>query len=113
MGWPREISAGKLKPGDRLPPQRLFAYENGIAASTASGVYGESLRRGFVIGEVGRGTFILGRQPDKKPADRDAHDSRIDLEYNFPILPGQSAMIAGSLSGCRCIGCRSPSHRRL
>jgi DNA-binding transcriptional MocR family regulator len=88
-----------LKPGGRLPPQRRFAYENGIAASTASRVYGELLRRGLVTGEVGRGTFISGRQPDKALADLDAHDSRIDLEYNFPILPNQASMIAASLAG--------------
>jgi DNA-binding transcriptional MocR family regulator len=33
------IAAGQLKPGDRLLPQRAFAYEKGIAASTAGRVY--------------------------------------------------------------------------
>ena len=31
-----EIANGGLKPGDRLPPQRSFAYERKIAVSTAS-----------------------------------------------------------------------------
>ena len=31
-----EIASGALKPGDRLPPQRSFAYERKIATSTAS-----------------------------------------------------------------------------
>jgi DNA-binding transcriptional regulator YhcF (GntR family) len=53
-----EIADGTLKPGDRLPPQRNFAYERKIAVSTASRVYAELLRRGLVVGEVGRGTFI-------------------------------------------------------
>src|ERR1700735_4846482 len=55
-----EIADGTLKPGDRLPPQRSFAYERKIAVSTASRVYTELLRRGLVVGEVGRGTFISG-----------------------------------------------------
>src|ERR1700743_3333887 len=55
-----EIADGRLRPGDRLPPQRDFAYERKIAVSTASRVYAELLRRGLVVGEVGRGTFILG-----------------------------------------------------
>ena len=55
-----EIASGVLKPGDRLPPQRTFAYERKIATSTASRVYTELLRRGLVVGEVGRGTFISG-----------------------------------------------------
>ena len=55
-----EIADGTLRPGDRLPPQRSFAYERKIAVSTASRVYAELLRRGIVVGEVGRGTFISG-----------------------------------------------------
>src|SRR5205809_487931 len=55
-----EIADGTLRPGDRLPPQRNFAYERKIAVSTASRVYAELLRRGLVVGEVGRGTFISG-----------------------------------------------------
>ena len=31
-----DIAAGRLRPGERLPPQRQFAYEKGIAASTAA-----------------------------------------------------------------------------
>src|SRR4030095_16944851 len=55
-----EIANGALKPGDRLPPQRRFAYQRKIAVSTASRVYTELLRRGLVVGEVGRGTFVSG-----------------------------------------------------
>jgi DNA-binding transcriptional MocR family regulator len=90
------IAAGRLKPGDRLPPQRTFAYEKGIAASTAGRVYAELLRRGLVVGEVGRGTFVAGAHPS--PGSIRA-DGRIDLEFNFPILPEQSGMIAKSLAG--------------
>ena len=48
-----EIADGKLKPGDRLPPQRDFAYERRIAASTAGRVYAELLRRGRCVQEDG------------------------------------------------------------
>ena len=95
-----EIESGGLKPGDRLPPQRTFAYERKIAASTASRVYTELLRRGLVIGEVGRGTFISG---EAKRGDTTAltepRGARIDLEINYPKLPSQAAMIAKSLEG--------------
>src|SRR6266404_5468500 len=74
-----EIANGSFKPGDRLPPQRSFAYERKIAVSTASRVYTELLRRGLVVGEVGRGTFISGE------ARRG--------------IPTQAAMIAKSLEG--------------
>ena len=94
-----EIANGALKPGDRLPPQRSFAYERKIAASTASRVYTELLRRGLVVGEVGRGTFISGEARRGIAAPTEPRGARIDLEFNYPVLPTQSALIAKSLAG--------------
>jgi len=92
-----EIASGALKPGSRLPPQRTFAYDRKIAASTASRVYAELLRRGLVVGEVGRGTFISGEARRGIAAPAEPHGARIDLEFNYPHLPAQSALIAKSL----------------
>src|ERR1700716_4085054 len=94
-----EIASGALKPGDRLPPQRSFAYERKIATSTASRVYTELLRRGLVVGEVGRGTFISGEARRGIAAPTEPRGARIDLEFNYPVLPTQSALIAKSLAG--------------
>src|SRR5262250_2075159 len=93
-----DIAAGRLKAGDRLPPQRAFACERGIAASTASRVYGELLRRGLAVGEVGRGTFISGGPPPPGSIRGEPRDGRIDLEFNFPTVAAQFALIAKSLS---------------
>jgi DNA-binding transcriptional MocR family regulator len=94
-----EIASGALKPGDRLPPQRSFAYERHIAVSTASRVYTELLRRGLVVGEVGRGTFVSGEARRGIAAPPEPRGARIDLEFNYPLLPAQSAMIIKSLQG--------------
>jgi DNA-binding transcriptional MocR family regulator len=94
-----EIASGVLKPGDRLPPQRTFAYERKIAASTASRVYAELLRRGLVVGEVGRGTFISGEAHRGVAASTEPRGAKIDLEFNYPLLPTQSPLIAKSLEG--------------
>jgi DNA-binding transcriptional MocR family regulator len=94
-----EIANGALKPGDRLPPQRSFAYERKIAVSTASRVYTELLRRGLVVGEVGRGTFVSGETRRGVSTLSEPRGQRIDLEVNYPLLPTQSAMIARSLEG--------------
>ncbi|WJR76248.1 PLP-dependent aminotransferase family protein [Bradyrhizobium sp. NP1] len=94
-----EIAGGTLKPGDRLPPQRSFAYERNIAVSTASRVYTELLRRGLVVGEVGRGTFVSGEARRGVAAPSEPRGVRIDLEFNYPLLPVQAAMIARSLQG--------------
>ena len=94
-----EIADGRLRPGDRLPPQRDFAYERKIAVSTASRVYAELLRRGLVVGEVGRGTFISGDAKRGAAAPSEPRGIRIDLEFNYSMLPDQTALIAKSLDG--------------
>src|ERR1700761_6751150 len=94
-----EIAEGTLKPGDRLPPQRNFAYERKIAVSTAGRVYSELLRRGLVVGEVGRGTFISGDAKRGVTAPSEPSGIRIDLEFNYPLRPDHSALIAKSLDG--------------
>src|SRR3712207_1730417 len=90
----REIASGQLPAGTRLPPQREFAYQRGIAASTATRVYAELIRRGLVSGEVGRGTYV--RPPGSAPgaALAEPRAAGIDLELNFPLLPGQGAEMA-------------------
>jgi len=93
-----EIADGTLKPGDRLPPQRNFAWERKIAVSTASRVYSELLRRGLVVGEVGRGTFISG-EARRGAAPSEPSGNRIDLEFNYPLRPDHTALIAKSLDG--------------
>jgi DNA-binding transcriptional MocR family regulator len=93
------IAAGRLKPGDRLLPQRAFAYEKGIATSTANRVYVELLRRGLVVGEVGRGTFVAGSSLSSGSNRGEPRDGRIDLEFNFPTVSTQFELIARSLKG--------------
>ena len=94
-----EIAKGALKSGDRLPPQRTFAYQREIAVSTASRVYTELLRRGLVVGEVGRGTFVSGEARHGIAASTEPRGARVDFEFNYPILPKQSVLIAKSLAG--------------
>lgn len=93
-----DIAAGRLHAGDRLAPQREFAAKQGIAASTAERVYAELIRRGLAVGEVGRGTFVryIPRKADwGEPGDRRA---LVDLQFNFPILADQHALLAASMS---------------
>ena len=97
-GIAAEIASGALPAGTRLPPQRQFAFERGIAVSTASRVYAELTRRGLVSGEVGRGTFI--RAPATSVAALLSGDAPgpINLEHVFSVLPHQSADLAASLA---------------
>src|SRR3954447_24424845 len=93
-----DIAEGRPKAGDRLPPQRSFAYERNIAVSTASRVYAELLRRGLVVGEVGRGTFVSGHWQRGTPPAREPGNARIDLEFNYPMVPAQFDLMSRSLS---------------
>lgn len=53
-----DMLSGRLKPGDRLPPQRELAYRLGVTTGTVTRAYAEAERMGLVSGEVGRGSFI-------------------------------------------------------
>jgi len=92
-----DIAAGRLRPGERLATQRAFARERGIASSTAGRVYKELARRGLVVGEVGRGTFVRAAGGRPEPALAEPAGARIDLELNYPVTPGQSDLLARSL----------------
>jgi DNA-binding transcriptional MocR family regulator len=94
-----DIAAGRLRPGQRMPPQRAFARRHGMAASTAGRVYGELVRRGLVVGEVGRGTFVRAAPvPTGRALTELATAARINLELNYPSVPGQSELLAAGLA---------------
>ena len=93
-----EISSGQLAPGTRLPPQREFAYQRGIAASTATRVYAELVRRGLVTGEVGRGTYVRAAPSSPGSALTEPRAAAVDLELNFPVLPQQGAQMVDGVA---------------
>ncbi|MGW0465081.1 aminotransferase-like domain-containing protein [Streptomyces sp. NPDC003027] len=93
------IADGRLRPGDRLPPQRVFARRHRIAGSTAIRVYGELRRRGLVVGEVGRGTFVRAAPPLPGPALAEATGAApVDLQLNYPVVEGQPELMARALA---------------
>lgn len=94
-----DIARGRLRAGQRLPPQRAFARRHGIAASTAGRVYTELVRRGLVVGEVGRGTFVRATEvtPQGRALTEDG-TARVNLELNYPSAPGQSELLAPALA---------------
>lgn len=111
-----EIAAGRLKGGERLPPQREFARIHAIADSTAARVYQELARRGLTVGQVGRGTFVteVPGAPAPAPALSEPADSRIDLELNHPVVPEQAGLLAmrpGEAGALRPPGVGAPPGR--
>ncbi len=93
-----QIATGALPLGTRLPPQRTFAFDEGIAVSTASRVYEELTRRGLVTGEIGRGTFVSNRFAPLDPSLQEPSGTGIDLEIMFRLSTNARERIASSTS---------------
>ncbi len=94
-----DIRAGRLSPGTRLPPHRQLAATHGFALVTATRVYAELEAMGLVSGEAGRGTFVRERSlPPGHGVDQIAPAAdMIDLNFNYPALPGQAELLRGAL----------------
>lgn len=81
------IASGAIKPGDRLPPQRLLADALQVTVGTVTRAYREAERRGLVEAKVGSGTRVRGTQeqaPNFHHLTRAGQDS-IDLSLSVPI----------------------------
>ncbi|MGW1429699.1 aminotransferase-like domain-containing protein [Streptomyces sp. NPDC002431] len=95
----REIRAGRLAAGARLPTHRALAARVGIAVVTATRVYAELEAMGLVSREQGRGTFVrdiavpAGHGIDQQVVATDA----VDLNFNYPSLPGQADLLRQAL----------------
>ncbi|WP_432133642.1 PLP-dependent aminotransferase family protein [Streptomyces sp. bgisy154] len=97
----QDIADGRLRAGQRLPPQRQFARRHHIAPSTAGRVYAELVRRGLVVGEVGRGTFVRATPetpPGRALVEATGTAAPVNLELNYPLVPGQSELLAPALA---------------
>ena len=94
-----QIRSGELCPGTRLPTHRRLASDHGLALVTASRVYGELEAMGLVAGETGRGTFVRETSlPRGLGIDQQAAaDDMVDLNFNYPSLPGQAERLRDAL----------------
>ncbi|MFC3390278.1 PLP-dependent aminotransferase family protein [Aidingimonas halophila] len=82
-----DIANGSLKPGERLPPQRLLADALQVTVGTITRAYREAERRGLVEARVGSGTRVRDRHSDAPDFHHLSHaaDGSIDLSLSVPI----------------------------
>ncbi|MCA1323843.1 PLP-dependent aminotransferase family protein [Herbaspirillum sp. alder98] len=73
------ISDERLRPGDRLPPQRLLADHLGVDLTTVTRAYTEARRRQLLEARGSAGTFIAAPQVDLSQV--------VDLSMNIPPPP--------------------------
>lgn len=100
------VEEERLVPGTRLPTQRSLARELDVTVGTIGRAYREAERRGLLVGEVGRGTFVReAEEGDDRwmSAVEETGTGRINLSVNFPpavedeeeILSDTLARLAG------------------
>ncbi|MBC3235964.1 PLP-dependent aminotransferase family protein [Pseudomonas lurida] len=94
-----DIRSGKMPPGTRLPTHRQLAADHGLALVTASRVYTELEAMGLVSGETGRGTFVreISLPPGQGSGQMPVAAGMLDLNFNYPSLPGQAELLRTAL----------------
>lgn len=98
----RDIQAGLLTPGTRLPPQRDLAFKLKISVGSVTRAYTEAERLGLLRAHVGRGSFISGTAPDRpdpspteeKPDGYGLIDLRRNVPPAVPMLPMLNATVS-------------------
>lgn len=73
------LADGSLKPGDRLPPQRLLAAQLNVDLTTITRAYDEARRRNLLEGRGARGTYVAAPKVELA--------SVLDLSMNTPPPP--------------------------
>lgn len=77
-----DIVSGVLADGARLPPHRELAHRMGVGLGTVTKAYAEAERRGFLSGQVGRGSFVIASGAGGEEAA--PAGQLLDLARNFP-----------------------------
>jgi DNA-binding transcriptional MocR family regulator len=83
-----DIERGNLKAGDQMPTHRDLAGVLGVTTGTITRAYAEAAKRGLVVGETGRGTFVRASVlEDTFTGPSSSEDEElIDLSFNIPPL---------------------------
>ncbi|GGC34810.1 transcriptional regulator [Siccirubricoccus deserti] len=81
------ITAGVLRPGERLPTHRALADALGVDLTTITRAYAEARRRGLLQATVGRGTFVRGGQAPAPQPRPEESGGPVDLGMNMPPQP--------------------------
>src|ERR1044072_247463 len=63
-----DIALGVVQPGEKLPTQRDLAAALGLDLPTIPRAYAEAARRGLIVGEGRRGSFVRGHLPESDEA---------------------------------------------
>ena len=102
-----EIEAGRLKPGARLPTQRVLARQLGVTLTTVTRAYVEAQRRGLLNGEVGRGTFVRPSAMEIEGPEQGVLDLAVNALMPLPYMEELADRLAAAVprsAGARIFG---------
>lgn len=101
----QDIGSGRLAAGDRLPTLKDLAEALSVTPGTIGRAYDEAAKRGLVVGEVGRGTFVLQRQSatptpalQTVPAAQKSDSSQVDLSIIKPNDAHMADWLRGAIN---------------
>ena len=83
----RLISAGALKPGDKLPPVRTLACELSVNPNTVSKAYKLLEQDGYICSAVGKGSFVSSNL-DALDAEKQLALDKLDHALNSAVNIG-------------------------
>lgn len=89
----RDIRAGVLEPGSRLPTHRDLAHRLGVGVGTVTAAYAQAVQQGLIEARVGRGSFV--------PAASLEERGDVNLSYNGPPLETAARHLTAALKAMR------------
>jgi DNA-binding transcriptional MocR family regulator len=97
-----DVHDGRLAGGTRLPTHRDLAWKLRVTIGTVSRAYAEAERRGLIVGEVGRGTYVrplagAAAMTLGENLGATGDPDFIDLSINRPGTAEESAAMAEAL----------------
>lgn len=95
----RDIKAGALPAGSRLPPHRDLAHRLSIGIGTVTKAYSEAEQRGLLTGQVGRGSYVA--EIGRRQGARAMADEPLDLARNLPPITSGDRHLAETLAKFR------------
>ncbi len=98
-----DLAAGRLRSGDRLPPQRALAERLGIDFTTVARGYTEARNRGLLEAVVGRGSFVR-TPPPSRTASPERYRTVADFSMNLPPEPQDAELLARMQAGLESTG---------
>ncbi|WP_222182640.1 aminotransferase-like domain-containing protein [Geminicoccus harenae] len=107
------LRSGRLRPGDRLPPQRRLAQELGVDLTTVMRGFRLARARGLVAGRAGQGSFVAeGALAALDPAVP-TPAAPVDLSMNSPPQPAAARLAARIGQGIAAMLADEPGLARL